>query len=133
MPQKPNIIATKAISSDVLIFDSERRIKNNKVKTEMTLKGHKRGYVQLRIECNSTNRRGQSYGVSWNPQKAGHIISAGEDGLVCLWDVEGKPTNGKLEPIVKFKSHNGVIEDVSWHLMHETLFASVGDDKLLAM
>lgn len=50
-----------------------------------------------------------------------------------MWDIGGKPTNGKLDPLIRFKSHNDVVEDVAWHLMHETLFATVGDDKMMAM
>lgn len=52
---------------------------------------------------------------------------------MCLWDVEAKPTNGKLDPQTRFRFHQDVLEDVTWHSMHETLFATVGDDKLMAM
>ena len=32
---------------------------------------------------------------------------------------------------VPLQSHTGVVEDVAWHLRHEYLFGSVGDDKQL--
>lgn len=30
-----------------------------------------------------------------------------------------------------FKAHEGVVEDVAWHMSHEYLFGSVGDDQYL--
>lgn len=42
MPQKSNVIATKAVSGEVLIFDSDKKFKGDTVKTELVLKGHKK-------------------------------------------------------------------------------------------
>lgn len=39
----------------------------------------------------------------------------------------------KLQPLNTFRAHTSVVGDVAWHAMHETFFASVGDDKLLIM
>lgn len=33
--------------------------------------------------------------------------------------------------LVLLKVHEGVVEDVAWHLRHEYLFGSVGDDQNL--
>lgn len=33
--------------------------------------------------------------------------------------------------LVLLKVHEGVVEDVAWHLRHEYLFGSVGDDQYL--
>ena len=30
-----------------------------------------------------------------------------------------------------FTGHTAVVEDVAWHLLHESLFGSVGDDQKL--
>jgi len=32
-----------------------------------------------------------------------------------------------------FSSHTDVVEDVAWHLHHESYFGSVGDDHMLKM
>lgn len=32
-----------------------------------------------------------------------------------------------------FTGHTAVVEDVSWHLLHESLFGSVADDQKLMM
>lgn len=53
---------------------------------------------------------------------------------VCLWDVGGGPKEGKvLDAKSTFTGHTAVVEDVSWHLLHESLFGSVADDQKLMM
>ncbi len=75
-----------------------------------------------------------SYGLSWNPNTPGHILSASDDTTICLWDIEGsKPKNGSLDAKTVFRGHKGIVEDVQWHLLHESLFGSVSDDKHLMM
>lgn len=53
---------------------------------------------------------------------------------VCLWDIGGGPKEGKvLDAKSIFTGHTAVVEDVSWHLLHESLFGSVADDQKLMM
>lgn len=53
---------------------------------------------------------------------------------VCLWDIGGGPKEGKLlDARSIFTGHTAVVEDVSWHLLHESLFGSVADDQKLMM
>lgn len=53
---------------------------------------------------------------------------------VCLWDIGGGPKEGKLLDAKSiFTGHTAVVEDVSWHLLHESLFGSVADDQKLMM
>lgn len=42
---------------------------------------------------------------------------------------EGKVVDAKTI----FTGHTAVVEDVSWHLLHESLFGSVADDQKLMM
>lgn len=41
--------------------------------------------------------------------------------------------NRTLDPLIIFKGHSSVVEDVAWHAHQSTLFASVGDDRKLLM
>lgn len=53
---------------------------------------------------------------------------------VCLWDIGGGPKEGRLLDAKSiFTGHTAVVEDVSWHLLHESLFGSVADDQKLMM
>lgn len=38
-----------------------------------------------------------------------------------------------ISTFVLWQVHDGVVEDVAWHMRHEYLFGSVGDDKLLLL
>lgn len=53
---------------------------------------------------------------------------------ICLWDISGGPKEGKIvDAKTIFTGHTAVVEDVSWHLLHESLFGSVADDQKLMM
>lgn len=53
---------------------------------------------------------------------------------VCLWDISAGPKEGKVvDAKAIFTGHSAVVEDVAWHLLHESLFGSVADDQKLMM
>lgn len=53
---------------------------------------------------------------------------------ICLWDIGAGPKEGKIvDAKTIFTGHTAVVEDVSWHLLHESLFGSVADDQKLMM
>lgn len=53
---------------------------------------------------------------------------------ICLWDISTVPKEGKIvDAKTIFTGHTAVVEDVSWHLLHESLFGSVADDQKLMM
>lgn len=75
MPQNPNLIATKNVFGSVYIFDVTKHPLTPKspgtCSPNMTLVGHSK----------------EGYGLSWNPIRQGHILSASEDTTVCYWYV----------------------------------------------
>ncbi|XP_047219329.1 histone-binding protein RBBP7-like [Girardinichthys multiradiatus] len=51
---------------------------------------------------------------------------------ICLWDIGASTKEGKIVDVKTiFTGHTAVVEDVSWHLLHESLFGSVADDQKL--
>ena len=53
---------------------------------------------------------------------------------ICLWDIGAGTKEGKIvDAKTIFTGHTAVVEDVSWHLLHESLFGSVADDQKLMM
>jgi len=66
--------------------------------------------------------------LSWSPLKEGHLLSGSNDAQICLWDINAAFGKKVLEANQIFKVHEGAVGDVSWHLKHEYLFGSVGDD-----
>ncbi|KAJ2545153.1 Histone acetyltransferase type B subunit 2 [Coemansia sp. RSA 1933] len=124
MPQNPDIIATKTVVENgaVFIFDRTRHPSNPSsdgvCRPDIKLVGHTR----------------EGYGMSWNTNREGHLLSASEDTTVCLWDIKGVAKEQRaLEPLQVFRSHTAIVEDVAWHAMHPDIFASVGDDRRLLL
>ena len=79
-PQNHFIIATKSPCADVLVYDWSKHPSRPKdahaVVPQLRLKGHDK----------------EGYGLSWSPFEASKLVSAGDDHLVCLFDIEHGPT-----------------------------------------
>ncbi|KAJ3674517.1 hypothetical protein LUZ60_005133 [Juncus effusus] len=116
MPQNQFIIATKTISAEVYVFDYSKHPSkpplDGTCNPDLRLRGHS----------------SEGYGLSWSIFKDGHLLSGSDDAQICLWDIKGNSKNKTLDAFQTFKYHDGVVEDVAWHLRHEYLFGSVGDD-----
>ena len=117
MPQNWHMIATKTSGPDVFLFDYTKHASeptDQKCTPQIRLTGHSK----------------EGYGLAWNPNKAGQLLSASDDHTVCLWNVEGA-RESSLEATSVFQGHTDVVEDVAWHHHHECLLGSVGDDRKL--
>jgi len=121
MPLQHNVIATNTSSGEVHIYDYFRHPtkpeKNDIPKPELRLVG----------------QNSEGYGLAWNTLKRGILASGGNNGKICIYDVENAATlgNNKSEPIQKIDGHIGAVEDISFHKMHQEIYGSVGDDKVL--
>eukprot|EP00252_Welwitschia_mirabilis_P023960 TRINITY_DN6926_c0_g1_i1.p1 TRINITY_DN6926_c0_g1~~TRINITY_DN6926_c0_g1_i1.p1 ORF type:complete len:429 (+),score=97.16 TRINITY_DN6926_c0_g1_i1:23-1309(+) len=119
MPQKPSLIGTKTVSSDVYVFDCEKHPSEPAdamaCNPDLILKGH----------------TDEGYGLSWSPMKEGYLLSGSHDKVICLWDINSSCENKILEAKQVFQAHKSAVEDVTWHLKNENIFGSVGDDCLL--
>ncbi|KZT27562.1 histone acetyltransferase type B subunit 2 [Neolentinus lepideus HHB14362 ss-1] len=120
MPHNPDIIATKAVSGEVLVFD----------RTKHSSEPERGGVCKPDITLVGQTREG--YGLAWSPNKKGHVLGASEDMTVCQWDLNAyQKAHPQVEPLNVFKGHASVVGDVDWHSENENTFASVGDDKML--
>jgi histone-binding protein RBBP4 len=120
MPQNPCVIATKTPSSDVLVFDYTKHPSkpepSGECHPDLRLRGHQK----------------EGYGLSWNPNLNGYLLSASDDHTICLWDINATPKDNRIIDAKNiFTGHTAVVEDVAWHLLHESLFGSVADDQKL--
>ncbi|KAG0564781.1 hypothetical protein KC19_8G139600 [Ceratodon purpureus] len=120
MPQNPFYIATKTVSAEVYVFDYSKHPskppQDGQCNPDIRLRGHKT----------------EGYGLSWSPNKDGHLLSGSDDAQICLWDIRGAPKQNRVvEALQIFQGHAGVVEDVAWHVQYEYLFGSVGDDRQL--
>jgi len=128
-PQNHFVVATKSPSADVLVFDWSKhpsRPADSSVRPLVRCKGHEK----------------EGYGLAWSPHTAGRLASAGDDKLVCVFDVETGPaaeaaaaaagSGAERSPSVRVTGHADVVEDVSWHRFTPDLLGSCGDDQLVA-
>ncbi|KAI8982164.1 WD40-repeat-containing domain protein [Mycotypha africana] len=116
----PNVIATKSRSGDVYVFDRTMHEsfpkENERFNPALRLKGHTK----------------EGFGLEWNPHttKSNHLLSAGYDGKVIQWDIaDATKENRTLQPLQVYTGHTAAVNDISWHMKHDSIFASVGDDK----
>jgi histone-binding protein RBBP4 len=120
MPQNPDLIATKAVTGEVFVFDrtkhSSEPERGGACKPDIRLVGQKK----------------EGFGLAWNPLKTGFVLGASEDMTVCMWDINAyTKAKSTIEPHSVFRGHTSVVGDVDWSPTQENVFASVGDDKML--
>lgn len=69
--------------------------------------------------------------ISWNRKETQFLISGGDDGLICVWDLRQFGSNGS-SPLAIFKQHIAPVTTVEWHPQEATIFASGGADDQIA-
>ncbi|OBS75318.1 hypothetical protein A6R68_14115 [Neotoma lepida] len=95
---------------DASHYDSEKGDPSGECNPDLRLRGHQK----------------EGYGLSWNPNLSGHLLSASDDHTVALWDLR----NLKLK-LHSFESHKDEIFQVQWSPHNETILASSGTDRRL--
>ena len=82
--------------------------------------------------CISVDTRRKVMGFLGIQISAGHLLSALDDHTICLWDISAVPREGKMvDAKIIFTGHTAVLEDVSCHLLHRSLFGTVAYDQKL--
>ncbi|KYN31449.1 Glutamate-rich WD repeat-containing protein 1 [Trachymyrmex septentrionalis] len=69
--------------------------------------------------------------ISWNLKESQFIVSGGDDGMLCVWDLRQFGPNG-ASPVATFKQHTAPVTTVEWHPTETTVFASGGADDQIA-
>lgn len=89
-------------------------------------------YILNDFFCRLRGHQKEGYGLSWNSNLNGYLLSASDDHTICLWDINATPKENRvIDAKTIFTGHTAVVEDVAWHLLHESLFGSVADDQKL--
>jgi histone-binding protein RBBP4 len=128
-------------SGDVLIFNRTKHPNSptnpDECKPDMRLKGHTREGYLFPL---STNR---SYGISWNPHNSGHLVTSSDDTTIRHWymypprpannrDINSyQRTHPEIAATTVYHTHDAIVNDVSFHPLHDSVFASVSDDLTL--
>lgn len=70
--------------------------------------------------------------ISWSRIESQFIVSGGDDGLLCIWDLRLLSSSSRADPIAMFKHHTAPVTTVEWHPTESTVFASGGADNQIA-
>ncbi|KAL1790643.1 histone-binding protein RBBP7 [Sigmodon hispidus] len=98
------------------------------------------GSVTGKIECEiKINHEGEVNRARYMPQNPHIIATKTPSSDVLVFDYtkhpakpDPRPKEGKIvDAKAIFTGHSAVVEDVAWHLLHESLFGSVADDQKL--
>lgn len=120
MPQNPDLIATKTVTGEVLLFD------RTKHSSDPDADGVCRPQMRL------TGQTKEGFGLAWSSVKAGLVASTSEDTTVCYWDINSYvKSKVNVEAAGTFTGHSSSVGDVSWHSTRDYMLASGGDDKQL--
>jgi histone-binding protein RBBP4 len=116
-PLAPNLIAARSDSEDVCLYDYTKHLsKSTEPNPDLILKGHERG----------------GYGLDWSRTDTNILISSGEDGLICYFDINKIAMEKKTVVCArKYAKHTSVVNDVCFNCYNSNVFASVGDDRSL--
>ncbi|KNC83545.1 histone-binding protein RBBP7 [Sphaeroforma arctica JP610] len=121
MPQNPNIVATKGPAPELFLYDIGVEGDSKREQPVLKLTGHEK----------------EGYGLAWNPNNQGVLLSGSDDGVVCVWDVENSTSltgpSHTQDARRKFTAHTDIVEDVAWHCTSRNVFGSVSDDKTLML
>jgi len=114
-PSTGTLVATRSPSPVVALYDLSQYPEGKllaRAAPTVRLAGHRSG----------------GYGLAWHPTAAAVLLSAGEDGLILLWDVERGGS-----PVSTIQGHKGTVEAVAWHATSDWMCAGAGNDRRLIL
>ncbi|KAL6942487.1 hypothetical protein ACO0QE_003663 [Hanseniaspora vineae] len=104
MPQDSNFVATINGKGKVFLYNRSVKDKKNALVSEFEI------------------HKDNGYGLSFNPNTKGQLLSSSDDFTIALWNVESSL-------IHLYKCHSDIVNDSKWHNFYSYYFASVSEDK----
>uniref|UniRef100_A0A7S4UM35 Histone-binding protein RBBP4-like N-terminal domain-containing protein n=1 Tax=Alexandrium monilatum TaxID=311494 RepID=A0A7S4UM35_9DINO len=118
-PRRPQLLATKAATGTVLLFDykAERPAKEVRPDAQLVAPGP----------------AVDGFALGWSPLRGNLLASGGNDGRLCTWDIEAALKARPCEPLQCLTAHKGAVCDLVFSRQDPSVLASVGDDGLLCL
>ncbi|KAH3678281.1 hypothetical protein WICMUC_001605 [Wickerhamomyces mucosus] len=116
LPQNPNLISSINDKGHVHIFDKTKlpSLPVDDFRFEMSLQYHK----------------DEGFGLNWNNNKEGVLLTSSMDGTTATWDITkfSKSAPVITTPIHAYKTDEKGTNDCQWNPLHDSIFATVGED-----
>lgn len=116
-PHRPQLLATKAADGAVLLFDYERDRDTESETPDPDARLVPPGDAAV-----------DGFALSWSSMSRHVLVSGGNDGRCCLWDVN---VASKAALLHDFIAHDGALCDAALSRHDSHLLATVGDDRAL--
>jgi len=116
-PLRPQLLATKTANGAVLLFDYERERDYNSREADPDARLTPPDAVDM-----------DGFALSWSSLRRHCLVSGGNDGRCCLWDVSVASKAGLLHDFI---AHDGALCDAAFSRHETDILATVGDDRAL--
>eukprot|EP00927_Polykrikos_kofoidii_P006946 TRINITY_DN12826_c0_g1_i1.p1 TRINITY_DN12826_c0_g1~~TRINITY_DN12826_c0_g1_i1.p1 ORF type:complete len:497 (+),score=111.82 TRINITY_DN12826_c0_g1_i1:109-1491(+) len=121
-PHEAHLIATKAASGAVLLYDYKKEV------------GHVGGGSSPELTLSAPGDESDGFALTWSRLQRNTLASGGNDGRLCIWDVDAARSSSAGAPLHCLKAHTGALCDLSFSSFAPGLLATVGDtDKELRL
>lgn len=118
-PQRPQLLATKAATGAVLLYDYKAERPAHKVRPDAQLPW--------------PDAAADGFALGWSPLRRHILASGGNDGRLCIWDAQVALEAGASEPLHRITAHEGAVCDLCFSRSDATVLTSAGDDGRLRL
>lgn len=119
-PKRPQLLATKAATGTVLLFDYKVERPAGEVCPEATL--------------TPGGEFADGFALDWSFHQSSLLATGGNDGRLCVWDVEVGPKVRASSPLLDVvAAHKGALGNLAFSRLGTQSLASVGDDGYLRL
>jgi len=126
-PQRPQLLASKTATGEVLLFDY-------KAERPAPRGGGPGGARPDAILAPPGGAAVDGFALGWSPLQRHLLASGGNDGRMCVWDVEAASSSGLPHALLHDRAaHTGPLCDLGFSRMQPVLVATVGDDRMLRL
>lgn len=157
MPQNPDVIGSICSDGSVSIYNRTKHPNSFNEEEEFKLQQQKQSELVSQSQTMDSPfneydeelagefcdiklkfHKSDGWGISWNQQREGELITGASDGLIALWDItkleknnNNRSSTSLLNPVTFTTAHDYGVNDLEYLWCHDSIIATVGEDGLL--
>ncbi|OWB83742.1 hypothetical protein B5S33_g2374 [[Candida] boidinii] len=161
MPQNPDVIGSICSDGSVSIYNRTKHPNSFNEEEEFKLQQERQSELQSQSQSQSQTtdspfneydeelasefcdiklkfHKSDGWGISWNQQREGELITGASDGLIALWDItkleknnNNRSSTSVLHPVTYTTAHDYGVNDLEYLWCHDSIISTAGEDGLL--